>query len=91
MKLIFLHADKHQTIPQVNTINFGGYGHTCPNYPKQQVCEIFAILQGRSEEGGLSDFGKLSNGGGVGKIKILGGTGSRGGGVAFPELLFLTT
>ena len=49
MKLIFLHADKHQTIPQVNTINFGGYGHTCPNYPKQQVCEIFAILQGRSE------------------------------------------
>ena len=29
----FLHADKHQTILQVDTINLGGSGQACPNYP----------------------------------------------------------
>ena len=30
----FSHADKHQTILQVDTINLGGHGQACPNYPK---------------------------------------------------------
>ena len=30
----FLHADKHQTILQVNTINLGGRCQACSNYPK---------------------------------------------------------
>ena len=30
----FLHADKHQTILQVDVINFGGHGQACPNYSK---------------------------------------------------------
>ena len=27
----FLHADKHQTFLQLDTINFGEHGHSCPN------------------------------------------------------------
>ena len=30
----FLHADIHQTIVQVDTINLGGHGQACSNYPK---------------------------------------------------------
>ena len=30
----FLHADKHQTILQVNTINLVGRCQACSNYPK---------------------------------------------------------
>ena len=30
----FLHPDKYQTFLQVNTINFGGHGKSCPKYPK---------------------------------------------------------
>ena len=33
-KADFLHADKHQTILQVGTINLLGHGKTCSNYPK---------------------------------------------------------
>ena len=51
MKLI-LHADKHQIILQINTINLVGHGQACPMYPKQQVFKIFAVSQERSE--GLS-------------------------------------
>ena len=29
-KADFLHADKHQTFLQVDTINLGGYGQVCP-------------------------------------------------------------
>ena len=29
-----LHADKHQTFLQVDTINLGGYGQVCPSYTK---------------------------------------------------------
>ena len=29
-----LHADKHKTILQADTINLTGHGQTCPNYPK---------------------------------------------------------
>ena len=30
----FLHADKHQIILQVDTIDLGGHGQACSNYPK---------------------------------------------------------
>ena len=30
-KVDFLHADKHQTILQVDTINLGGHDQACPN------------------------------------------------------------
>ena len=30
----FIHADKYQTILQVDAINLGGHGQACPNYPK---------------------------------------------------------
>ena len=30
----FLHGDKHQTFLQVDTVNLGGHGQACPNYPK---------------------------------------------------------
>ena len=30
----FLHADKHQTIQQTDTINLGEHGQACPDYPK---------------------------------------------------------
>ena len=30
----FQHADKHQTILQVDTMNSDGHGQACPNYPK---------------------------------------------------------
>ena len=30
----FLHAEKHQTFLQVDTINFGGHGQSCTKYPK---------------------------------------------------------
>ena len=30
----FLHADKYQTILQIDTINFGSNSQACPNYPK---------------------------------------------------------
>ena len=33
-KADFLHADKHQTFLQVDTINLGGYGQVCRNYTK---------------------------------------------------------
>ena len=29
-----LHADEHQPILQVDTINLDGHGQACPNYPK---------------------------------------------------------
>ena len=45
----FFHADKHQTILQVDAINLDGLGPACSNYSRYQVCKIFAIFQGRSE------------------------------------------
>ena len=30
----FIHADKYQTILQVDAINLVGHGQACPNYPK---------------------------------------------------------
>ena len=37
VELDFMHADKHQIFLQVETINFGGHGQSCPKYPKHQV------------------------------------------------------
>lgn len=34
MKLIFLQADKHWVVLRVETINFGGHGHSSPKYRK---------------------------------------------------------
>ena len=45
INLNFLHGDKHQTILQVDTISFGGHGQIGPNYPKYQVCKVFALKQ----------------------------------------------
>ena len=45
VELDFMHADKHQIFLQVETINFGGHGQSCPKYPKHQVWKIFAICQ----------------------------------------------
>ena len=30
----FLHADKHQTIQQIDIINLGEHGQACPDYRK---------------------------------------------------------
>ena len=45
----FVHADKHQTILQVDIIYLGGHYQACPNYPKSQGCNIFAISQIRRD------------------------------------------
>ena len=33
-KADFFHEDKFQSLPQVNTINFGCWDQVCPKYPK---------------------------------------------------------
>ena len=33
---------------QVNSINLGGHGQACPDYPKYQVCKIFVVSLERS-------------------------------------------
>ena len=38
-EVYFWDADKHGSLPQVDTIIF----QACPKYPKQQVCYFFAI------------------------------------------------
>ena len=45
MKLIFLPADKHKTFLQIDSITLGVHSQACPEYPKQQVYNIFAISQ----------------------------------------------
>ena len=40
----FLAADKHKSFLQDDSITLGIYSQVCPKYPKQQVCNIFAIL-----------------------------------------------
>ena len=34
MKLIFLHPGKHQTFLEVDSINVGGLGQSCPKCPE---------------------------------------------------------
>ena len=43
----FLPADKHESSPQVDSIILGVRSQKCHKYPKQQVCNIFAISQGK--------------------------------------------
>ena len=46
----FLHADKRKKVLQVDSITLGKNSQACPEYPKQQVYNIFAISQGKREE-----------------------------------------
>ena len=39
----FLPADKQESFLQVDSITLGVCSQACPKYPKQQVCNIFAI------------------------------------------------
>ena len=43
-----LSADKHESFLQ-DCIFFGVRSQAFPKYPKQQVCKIFAISQGKCE------------------------------------------
>ena len=45
----FLPADKHKIFLQDDSIFLGVSSQACPKYPKQQVCNIFAISQGKRE------------------------------------------
>ena len=45
----FLPADKQKSFLQVGTTISGVRSQACPKYPKQKVCNIFAIPQGRHE------------------------------------------
>ena len=49
MKLIFFHADKHQTFWQVDPVNHSGHCQVFPDYSKLQDCKIFGIYQERQE------------------------------------------
>ena len=48
-KVDFLHADKHESFLQVVIITLGVRSQACPKYPKQHVCNICAISQGKRE------------------------------------------
>ena len=45
----FLPADKHKSSPQDDSITLGVRIKTCPKYQKEEVCNIFAIFQGKCE------------------------------------------
>ena len=47
-KVDILSADKHESFLQ-DSIFFGVRSQAFPKYPKQQVCKIFAISQGKRE------------------------------------------
>ena len=44
-KYDFLLEDKHESFLQASSIVFTDHSKACPNYPKWQVCNIFAISQ----------------------------------------------
>ena len=44
-----LPADKHENFLQVDSITLGVRSQACPNYPKQQIYNIFLISQGKRE------------------------------------------
>ena len=46
----FLPADKRKSFLQIDSITLGVRCQACPKYPKKQVCNIFAISQGKQEE-----------------------------------------
>ena len=39
----FLHADKHESLLQIDTKIFGGYVQALPKFPKKQACNVFTI------------------------------------------------
>ena len=39
----FLPADKHKRFLQDDSTVLRVHNHTCPKYPKQKVCNIFAL------------------------------------------------
>ena len=43
----FLPVKKPKNVLQIDSINLGVPGQTCPKYPKQQFFNIFAISQGK--------------------------------------------
>ena len=43
----FLPADKHEHFLQIDSIILGLHGQACPKHSKQQLCNIFAISQGK--------------------------------------------
>ena len=45
----FLPVDKHERFLQVDSTILGVPSEACPKYPKQQVCNISAISQGKRE------------------------------------------
>ena len=45
----FLPADKHRSFLQDDSITLAVHSQTCPKYTKQQVCNIFAMCQGKLE------------------------------------------
>ena len=47
-KVHFLPVNKHESFLQYDNITLGAYSQACPEYPKQQVCNIFAISQGKT-------------------------------------------
>ena len=46
----FLPADKHKCFLQDDSIALGVHSQSSPKYPKQQVCNIFVISQGKHKE-----------------------------------------
>ena len=48
-EVYFLPADKGESFLQVDSITLGVHSQACPKYPKQQVCNIFAISQRKRE------------------------------------------
>ena len=48
-EVYFLHADKHQSHLQDNSITLSVRSQTCPKNRKQQVYKTFAISQGQRE------------------------------------------
>ena len=49
MKLIFLHAVKHEGSPQIDTMIFDWNGPAFPEFPKYQVCNDSTTSQKRSQ------------------------------------------
>ena len=43
----FLIAEKHKNFLQIDSITLGVHGQACSKYSKQQLCNIFAISQGK--------------------------------------------
>ena len=47
-KVYFLHADKHQSFLQIDSMIFDGDDQAFSKFPKKQVCNVFTISQKRS-------------------------------------------